>query len=416
MGCRIDSPFLDSGSYMGESEFRNKVTWYNFILSLLVVLIHAVNLVPSNGILQERIREMAAGGASGLALLPYRIEDFFSNGLAQAAVPGFFLMAGYLFYRTLHGFSDIRRKWQERFWSILIPYCAWNTIYYLLYVLIGRARFSLSGLSEAAAQYTYNPVFWYIYQLIILTFLAPMLTLVLRRTWSGKIFLIAVFTYLAAGHSFPALNADALFYYSVGAYLAMQSNTSFIKASWNSPKEADSILDEIQYEKKRTTWFEENHPLAGLIMLLAAAALTTLTVSFFNAHISGPALIAILPEATVTWLFSSGGQSAIAVAQRTLLALGFFLILPGEKLPSAEPYLQNTFLLYTIHFPIVRLIFHMLYRLSASTAPATIVAGSWLCLMIYFLLPPFCCFAAYWIKKFLKKFCPKAGNLLLGGR
>lgn len=74
---------------MGESEFRNKVTWYNFILSLLVVLIHAVNLVPSNGILQERIREMAAGGASGVALLPYRIEDFFSNGLAQAAVPGF---------------------------------------------------------------------------------------------------------------------------------------------------------------------------------------------------------------------------------------------------------------------------------------------------------------------------------------
>lgn len=130
---------------MGESEFRNKVTWYNFILSLLVVLIHAVNLVPSNGILQERIREMAAGGASGVALLPYRIEDFFSNGLAQAAVPGFFLMAGYLFYRTLHGFSDIRRKWQERFWSILIPYCAWNTIYYLLYVLIGRARFPYPG-------------------------------------------------------------------------------------------------------------------------------------------------------------------------------------------------------------------------------------------------------------------------------
>ena len=154
-------------------------------MSLLVVLIHSVNLAIDNTTLSSMILTADHTGAelAGITGVAGHVEHLLSNALGQMAVPGFFLISGYLFFRTLHGFRDIGRKWQERVWSLLVPYGAWNVLWYLAYVLTGRRHFSLTAMSEAAANHSCNPTFWYMYQLMLLTLLAPLLYLLLRNAF-----------------------------------------------------------------------------------------------------------------------------------------------------------------------------------------------------------------------------------------
>ena len=109
--------------------------------------------------------------------------------------------------------------------SVLIPYIIWNFLYYMGYVCLrripaltaivgeGEIPFSMPVLADAIINFTYNPVFWYLYQLIILIALAPVIYLVLRdrRLGAGALVLLAVAIACYAG--IPWLNLDALFYY-----------------------------------------------------------------------------------------------------------------------------------------------------------------------------------------------------------
>ena len=100
---------------MTELEFRNKVTWFSFALSLLVIWVHSYNA------------ELFLGyqAATGMVyVLEHRIGDWFG----QIAVPGFFMISGYRFYRDFD-WGKLRGKWQRRIKSLLVPYIVWNFLY-----------------------------------------------------------------------------------------------------------------------------------------------------------------------------------------------------------------------------------------------------------------------------------------------
>ena len=196
-----------------EKLFFRKTERFGLLLSLLVILIHAVNLAGS-------AQELAELSQSAPPLSPVSIEQFFSGELGQTAVPAFFILSGYLFYRKLQSFSGIFDKWRRRFRSLIIPYGAWNTLLYLLYALIGRAPISLRALSDAAVNYRYEPVFWYLYQLILLTALAPLFFLFLRKRLLSCIILLLPLFLIFRGIDLPLLNEDALFYYLLGGALS----------------------------------------------------------------------------------------------------------------------------------------------------------------------------------------------------
>ena len=91
---------------MTELEFRNKVTWFSFALSLLVIWVHSYNA------------ELFLGyqAATGMVyVLEHRIGDW----LGQIAVPGFFMISGYRFYRDFD-WGKLRGKWQRRIKSLLV--------------------------------------------------------------------------------------------------------------------------------------------------------------------------------------------------------------------------------------------------------------------------------------------------------
>ncbi len=62
-----------------EQQFRNKIRWFTFLFSILVVWVHSVNA------------ELFLGNAPAAAPLK-KLEALVGTGLGQFAVPGFFMI------------------------------------------------------------------------------------------------------------------------------------------------------------------------------------------------------------------------------------------------------------------------------------------------------------------------------------
>ena len=102
---------MQMGKTMEEKAFREHVSWVMFLLSILVIWAHSYNA------------ELFSGGApvtEGIWLTVHRIQDFLSTALGLTAVPGFFMLSAYLFFR---GFSweKLPAKWTKSAKSKLWP-------------------------------------------------------------------------------------------------------------------------------------------------------------------------------------------------------------------------------------------------------------------------------------------------------
>ena len=421
-------------------------------MSILVVLIHSVNLAIDNTTLDSMILTADHTGAElpGVTGVAGHIEHLLSNALGQMAVPGFFLISGYLFFRTLHGFRDIGRKWQERIWSLVVPYGAWNTLWYLAYVLSGRERFSFDALTLAAANYRCNPTFWYMYQLILLTLLAPLLYLLLRHAFVMLLSLLLLAAAIGAGVPLPMVNADALIYYGVGALFACHGRALFEGAAADTrsvrkrrPGAAKAVeegaeilvLPAVASARPHRDQLERGCRIAGIGLLLLTWLLQILTpaklMSFVLydgsgiARMSMPAyLMSGGPLARwigkglqqfplfVLSLSGSGAQALVAITRRLLLVLGVWFVLPGDRLPEARPYMKNSFFLYAVHYPIARAQYYMIQYLGIPYAGW----GEAVRLALYLITPVVAVAAAYGLKRVLQRYLPLQWKILSGGR
>ena len=269
---------------MTELEFRNKVTWFSFALSLLVIWVHSYNAELFLGY-------QAATGT--VYVLEHQIGDWFG----QIAVPGFFMISGYQFYRDFD-WGKLKGKWQRRVKSLLVPYIVWNFLYYLSYVIASRipavgdvvgkgvVEFSLAAMVDAVVAHTYNNVFWYLYQLLWLVVLAPVLYPLLKRRWSGLL-LLAFFWILVRvnPNSFP-VNPDALIYYGSGAMIALHCREAAEGA--------------------------ENGKRLAVGLLSLAAAAVIYYIGLWRAH------------------------TPSFVLCRLCAVVGLWLVLPGKHLPAAK--------------------------------------------------------------------------------
>lgn len=421
-------------------------------MSLLVVLIHSVNLAIDNTTLSSMILTADHTGAAlaGITGVAGHVEHLLSNALGQMAVPGFFLISGYLFFRTLHGFRDIGRKWQERVWSLLVPYGAWNVLWYLAYVLTGRRHFSLTAMSEAAANHSCNPTFWYMYQLMLLTLLAPLLYLLLRNAFVMLLSLLLLAAAIAAGVPLPLVNADALIYYGVGALFACHGRRLFEGAAADTRSERKRrsgvvkaaeegaeivILPAAASARTHRGQLERGCRIAGIGLLLLAWLLQILTpaklMSFVLyegngiARMSMPAYL-MSGGALARWigkglqqfplfvlsLSGSGAQALVAITQRLLLVLGVWFVLPADRLPEARPYMKNSFFLYAVHYPIARAQYYMIQYLGIPYEGW----GEVVRLALYLLTPVVAVAIAYGLKCVLKRYLPLQWKILSGGR
>lgn len=342
---------------MGGKAFYNKITWFSFVFSLLVVWIHSYNA------------ELFLGKTAEMERI-YQIEHWIGDGIGQIAVPGFFMISGYLFYRDF-SWEKLRGKWQRRIHSVLVPYIAWNFLYYLGYVIgsrlpwvsqvVGKGviRLSLSASVDAIINYTYNYVFWYLYQLILLILLAPVLYPLLKRRWSRGMFLAVLWILAALDLRLPQVNVDALIYYSTAASLAL---------SWAERKRQ-------QKNRRKNAW-------TGSVMVAGAWAAWRLGMSF--------------------------GLAVCFVLCRLLAVCGLWLAVPEEALPEAGETVRHNFFLYATHFAFVR----FFNKAGAMLLPAYPAVP----LILYLGMPFLVLGVSTGTGRLLRRHAPSVWTILNGGR
>lgn len=153
-----------SNSKTIEQKFLNVLPIINFLLSLLIVFHHGftrqVDFLGTNNV-----------SAYGLTTA---IERFMYN-LSECAVPIFFFLSAFLFYRTFDGTKEkYLQKMQRRIKSLLIPYLIFNTIGYVkALVFSGRS----GGVADFFLSLLYSDTMplWFIRELIMLSLLAPVI-------------------------------------------------------------------------------------------------------------------------------------------------------------------------------------------------------------------------------------------------
>ena len=341
---------------MSGRRFRRRVTWMSFILSILVVWIHAYNAELFLGTL----------GAHEAARIA---EIWVGERIAQIAVPGFFMLSSYLFFRG-YTLERLPRKMLRRVWSLLIPYLAWNFLYYAGYFIgsripvfsdmvnKGKVPFSAGELFRAVFLFSFNPVFWFVFQLIILVAVSPLLYYAVRRADTAVIFLGFVLVLVAFRADLPLVNEDALFYYSAAAAVACHGRR-FI-------------------ERRRPE-------------------------RYFT-----PFLCFFAGALVLYYVYSRTGNDLPLVLSRFFGASALWLFLSILPLPAPRPYMYHSFMLYAMHFALVRFI---------NKAAAVVFSGSEAAAMIiYLLMPGLMIIIVSLVSSFLKCFLPGLYTILSGGR
>ena len=122
---------------------------------------------------------------------------FFKN-LGDCVVPAFAIISGFLFWRNVKHFTDLRNKVTRRVRSLLIPYLLWNCINIpVMNVLRGKWGINLldfNFLYDILLGYS-SPHFWYIFMLMFWTFFSPILYFLYKNKWGVVIVFILSGTY-----------------------------------------------------------------------------------------------------------------------------------------------------------------------------------------------------------------------------
>ena len=355
---------------MENKRFRNQISWLMFLFSILVIWVHSYNV------------ELFAGSARGPEWdRAAQIETFWSIGIGQIAVPGFFLLSSYLFFRNFE-LSKLIGKWKSRLFSVAIPYAVWNVLYYLGYVIATRLPmvervvgkepipFHIEEMTNAILRYSYAPIFWYLFQLILLLVLAPVIYGLVKQKVVGICYLALLITALYKGWGCGYPNTDALFYFSFAAFMAVHCR------EWLECKGTGDRM------------------FAGILILIPAVYSYGMMKE---------------PGASVLW----------TIMYRLLVPVSLFLMTSSVELPDTKPWMKQSLFLYAIHFIIVRFVnkgtaIMLVKGIAAEVVPQKM--GSGLALLTYFAIPVIVLAVSYPTARFLSRWVRPIWSVLSGGR
>lgn len=227
-----------------DNELQSKmIALLRFPLIVGVVLIHTY------------FKKVSIGGIDMMenAYFPIyeNIAYYLSQIIARTAVPLFFFFSGYLFFCKPASFTldAYKSKLQKRARTILLPYLIWNILVLLFFYLANCFVPGLmSGANKPIADYTFSdflwafwdttminpkegpdashfPIcyqFWFIRDLFAVMILSPLLYVLIRRLRLFFIGLLGILWYFGIWFSIPGLSISAFFFFSFGAYFAIE--------------------------------------------------------------------------------------------------------------------------------------------------------------------------------------------------
>lgn len=196
------------------------ITWLRFPLIFLIILLHCYSVQRLEGNHETYFK----------VLYPFYIW------LGETGVPGFFFISGFLFFLSKKSYNQ---KLKTRIHTLLIPYLLWNSLLILLYLIAYTAGYSQEINGRSIADYDFidylrlfwdrgsfdNGNFvpllcplWYIRNLLIMSFLSPLLYYIIR--YVRELFLIAITIWWLNTYD-NAFIPQTILFFSLGAYFSI---------------------------------------------------------------------------------------------------------------------------------------------------------------------------------------------------
>ncbi|MDO4439000.1 MAG: acyltransferase [Eubacteriales bacterium] len=380
-----------AGSGSKDMILRNRIYVYSFILTVLVIWIHSPSLAVFD-------YDKLIQGSNML----YRNIQALILKIAGAAVPGFFLLSGYQFFRDLReekiaytveaedccgirsrkmhiAYGIIASKLMRRVKTLLLPYLLWNLIYFAMNIVAKGEILSLGNLFEAIVYYKYNPVFWYMHQLIRISILTPLLYPLIRykRTaiLSLSLFFIAAVKYDVLPFHFA--NEDAIFYYVAGAVIVL--HWDFIS----------NELSDVNRRKKQLLVVCCNLMAVVILFFVSDIAFES-NILFFNPH-----------ELMIMFLILFRISTA-------LLVMNLIMLVDLSRFKARDIF-KISFFIYAIH-PIEIKLAKIAQTLAGLNENVVIT------FVLFMLMPVICYAVSYLVYRFMKRYMNRFYLMLSGGR
>lgn len=203
------------------------VDWLRYPLMLLIVVLHTDTPL---------LFQLSQSGASAICFYIFRT-------VAKLAVPLFFIISGYYFFRQPDAFTREAyvSKIRKRARTLLVPYLFWNYFVWAfqmtIVVLQGHAdwipgdAFAPANILDVIVGWGegYNGMpkdfpLWFLRDLMMVCLLSPLLHLLLKSKRPYVLLLFAAFYLMpwpAGWHPFFERFPSALLFFSVGAYMGI---------------------------------------------------------------------------------------------------------------------------------------------------------------------------------------------------
>jgi surface polysaccharide O-acyltransferase-like enzyme len=246
------------------------IEWLRFPLACLIVLLHAQILEPT-----FRPNTVDSGFA-------YAVRVFFSEGICRVAVPSFFLISGYLFFKNLEQWDNNiwLGKMKRRFHTLFIPYILWNLLgiaYLCVSPYFGTVTETPGSLVSFFQERGWLRLFWdcnrimeqwnppavnilgitmhngmpangplwFLRDLIVINLCSPVIYVFVKHTRRLGLFVMGILFILNIWFPMEGFAVIGFLFYSVGAYFAIFSKEMvdfFRKVKWLSYVGATVLL------------------------------------------------------------------------------------------------------------------------------------------------------------------------------
>jgi surface polysaccharide O-acyltransferase-like enzyme len=305
------------------------------------------------------------------------------GGLANIAVPMFFVFSGFLFYHGTQTAKECFPKIRKRVHSLIIPYVLWNIIFVLWYVVLQNLP-GIGGMinSDIIADITkgnvlenLNNIFvapvafqlWFLRDLIIMVLFSPLIYYWIKYTrWYGALAILLLHPWLMTLSK--TFNQFGVAYFVLGGTIAMCSD--------------------LEYVTKRvcsTPVF-----IMSFVVWLVHATLLALQIQVAFCHWG---VLSVLAGMITTWKVYD------FLASKTQVI---------HVMSPLRPLLGYSFFVYLFHEPA----FNIIKKIGVKALGTGDIA-----LIVLFLINPIIMyFISVLVAKLLQKIMPKVYGVLVGGR
>ena len=266
--------------------FEKKKQFISFLLSIFVFFIHSY-FAPN--IVSERF----------ISVINHKVSYFFSCSITQFAVPMFFMMSGISFFKDYDN-KKYLRKIKNRLFSLVTPYLLWNTIWMLWEIFTSYsfvATFStgsepypltLFSILKGVFFYGCNFPFWFIFDLILFSFAAPLVFLIIKNKSVGIFSVICLSIVSLFGIHLPTnvfYYPMSIVFYLIGAVIGYHF-FDFASKKSSKPIQLASFLFLTTYILAKNLVPQEvhvnNYLIQTIVYTLAACSLWNVADSFIE--------------------------------------------------------------------------------------------------------------------------------------